>query len=135
MTAQEINLNDYVWKNRLLVFLSNDASSPKIQKQLDILLADAEELMERKLILLQVEPHRYKLIRPNQEKSPNWIHSDSLFKQLDTNTVSFEIQLIGLDGGMKMRSNEIVVLNQLTDLIDRMPMRQIELRNKKEQNK
>jgi hypothetical protein len=42
---------------------------------------------------------------------------------------AFEIILIGLDGGIKLRKNDIVSREELFSIIDAMPMRRNEMRN------
>ena len=44
---------------------------------------------------------------------------------------SFEIILIGKDGGIKFRDNSPVQSSDLYKIIDRMPMRQAEMRSQK----
>lgn len=43
---------------------------------------------------------------------------------------NFSISLFGLDGGKKFSSTEIVESNVIFNLVDSMPMRRQELRNK-----
>ena len=73
--AQDLNLSDYTWKNRLLVLSSAENNSDAIQKQLEILL-------------------------------------------------------IGEYGGVKMRTVNHVSTEFLFSLIDGMPMRRSELKNR-----
>jgi hypothetical protein len=130
MNAQDFALDDYVWKNRIVILISDEDNSAKVQNQISILLAEAEDLIERKMIVLEVKPEMYRLINPSQSANMEWISSDYVYKQINADSKSFEIQLIGLDGRVKMKSNEFVVLDELFALIDKMPMRQIELRSR-----
>ena len=43
--------------------------------------------------------------------------------------MTFEVVLIGLDGGIKLRQTKLVSLDKLFTLIDGMPMRRNELKN------
>jgi hypothetical protein len=43
----------------------------------------------------------------------------------------FNVVLIGLDGGKKFNSNTVEEANMFFNLIDKMPMRRQELRNKR----
>ena len=51
-------------------------------------------------------------------------------KQLDLNEDVFSVILIGKDGGVKLRSAEPVSAEAIFGLIDGMPMRQREMRNR-----
>ena len=128
--AQDLNLSDCTWKNRLLVLSAAENNSDAIQKQLEILLIDVEELMDRKLIIIHIEPDRYRQIIPEQEQIDNWIRSSQLYERYGKKSSQFEIQLIGLDGGVKMRSANHVSTEFLFSLIDGMPMRRNELKNR-----
>ena len=59
-----------------------------------------------------------------------WRHAEDLFKKFKKTKNGFEIILIGLDGGIKLRQNELLSTRKLFELIDGMPMRQAEIRNK-----
>ena len=132
MNAQDFTLDDYVWKNRIVVLISNEDGSVQIKEQLNILLANPEELLERKLIVLEVKPEKFRIVDPSQLAYIEWVNSGEVYKKIKVNSKPFEIQLIGLDGGVKMKDEDVMSPDDLFDLIDSMPMRLIELRNRKQ---
>jgi hypothetical protein len=52
-------------------------------------------------------------------------------ERLGLKTGTFQVVLIGKDGGVKLRSSEPVSMKDLFGLIDSMPMRQQEMESKK----
>lgn len=55
-------------------------------------------------------------------------------KQYGVREAEFRVILIGKDGGVKLNSQQPVTVNQIFELIDSMPMRQHEMRQKKEKS-
>ncbi|MCU0398062.1 MAG: DUF4174 domain-containing protein, partial [Cyclobacteriaceae bacterium] len=56
-------------------------------------------------------------------------------KQFGVTEEEFRVMLIGKDGGVKLNSQQPVTVNQIFELIDSMPMRQHEMRQKKEKSR
>lgn len=85
-----------------------------VNQQWQVLQQDSAGLAERDLQIERVEP------------------VSSLYKTYAVSAgESFTIILVGKDGGEKYRSNKITTTTQLFALIDGMPMRQAEMRQKK----
>ena len=82
---------------------------------------------ERKLIVYQLTPEKYKT---GMSENPDWQFSGELFKKYKSAKTNFEIILIGLDGGIKLRQQELLTTRDLFAIIDGMPMRRAEMRNK-----
>ena len=120
------DLSSYRWKNRLLLVFSQDEDSEKIHKQFTLLQQEMAGLQERKLVLYEIYPEKYKSLN-HEEK---WINSGSLYKEYKKSDTSFEVVLIGLDGSVKLRQNEILSIEKLFSTIDAMPMRRWEMRDK-----
>jgi len=57
--------------------------------------------------------------------------NESLFKKYKASTQNFTFILLGKDGGEKIRSHEPVNLEKLYQIIDAMPMRQAEMKQRK----
>jgi hypothetical protein len=55
-------------------------------------------------------------------------------KQFGVMEEEFRVMLIGKDGGVKLNSEQPVTVNQIFELIDSMPMRHHEMRQKKEKS-
>lgn len=120
-------LSHHKWENRLVLILTNDIDNPTYQSQLLEFNKEAEGLAERKLIIYQVLPDKYVT---GLADSSEWIVSSKLYGNYQKESV-FEVILIGLDGRIKLRQTEILSCEALFSLIDTMPMRQAELREKK----
>jgi hypothetical protein len=129
MNAQNFDLKQHRWQDRVIIIKSNDRNNGKFKEQLRAFEDHNRELTERKLILYQIinESINYK----DFETKKNKIFNISDFKDNEAvkkPTKDFEFILIGLDGGIKMRKEDVVSLNSLFKTIDAMPMRQNEIK-------
>lgn len=114
------NLNKHLWQNRIITITANKANSAKAISQLNALKIDTNKLIERKLIIY--------LCIDKDCKFYDFKNEIKLVKAKKTSE-NFRVSLIGLDGGVKFRSNKIEKANVFFNLIDKMPMRQQELKN------
>ena len=104
-----IELNQYLWKNRIILTFADDEDHTDLIKLKAEMKENNCEILNRDLLHLHLS---------NDGKTGNHI---------TTNDQSFRILLIGKDGGIKYESNQYVSLIQLFKLIDSMPMRQDEM--------
>lgn len=114
----------HLWEDRVIVIHADGFSMPDLKKQLEILGLDTAGLKERKLVIYQVMGREYKTglsASTNVQVFPHPMKYD---------IKAFTIQLIGLDGGVKLEKNHPVSLPEIFGLIDRMPMRRAELSEK-----
>ena len=118
-------LNDYRWENRIVLVMTNDETLETYQKQLQ-LLASSTEMKERKLLICKVMPNQYTLGLDNFD----WIKTSELYRKFHSKNTDFEVILIGLDGGVKLRQTDILTTEKLFSTIDVMPMRRAELKRK-----
>ena len=125
MHSQE--LTKYQWENRLIVVFTPTAENEKLQKQLETYKTEFKEFMERKLVMIHSLPGKQKELLP---ESSGWQDSN-LYQNMKESKLDYEVILIGLDGGVKLRQNEILETEKLFDLIDSMPMRKAEMQRKK----
>ena len=108
---QGIELNQYLWKNRIILTFAEDEDNPD-------------------LIRLKVEMKENKCEILNRDLLHFHFSNDSkIGNHTTTNDQSFRILLIGKDGGIKYESKRSVSLIQLFELIDSMPMRQDEIQD------
>ena len=121
MYSQE--LQDYKWKNRIILIISSSEKSEIFNKQINALEEDHTALEERKLILFKILPSKFKI---NLEE---WKQDSNLYDAYNPDKEDFKIILIGLDGGIKLNKDSFKSRSELFALIDGMPMRQAELRN------
>ena len=119
------NMDKHQWKNRVLLVYTDDINSEDFKNQTLILEEHEKELLERKLIVYRFSKDIYNF---NFEKK--WKTSNSLYKKYVNNLKSFKVLLIGLDGGIKLTQNSVLKSDKLFTIIDGMPMRKRELKNK-----
>ena len=106
-----IELNWYLWKNRIILTFADDEDHPDLIKLKAEMKENDCEILNRNLLHFHFS---------NDGKIGNIkIKKDQ----------SFRILLIGRDGGIKYESKQSVSLIQLFELIDSMPMRQDEMQH------
>lgn len=125
MQAQD--LADYRWQNRLVLILAEDSSNPLFQNQVQALQAAEEDLQDLRIVVFQALPKSY---ARGTQSTPNWMRSDDLYQSYKSIDRSFEVLLLGLDGGIKLRRHQVVTIDELYELINTMPMRRAELRRR-----
>ena len=127
MPTHSQDLSTYQWKNRILIIFDDYKNSDQLIKQLQQLENHKRGLLDRKLVVFQSTLTEY---RTGSNKYSHWLPGTDLAKRFKSNQTNFEVVLIGLDGGVKMRKEEIVYPDEIFGIIDKMPMRRAELRNK-----
>ena len=121
------DISSHLWKNRLLLLLTDSANNKVYDDQLAALRTNSEGLIERKLIIYKITPDKYNIGLDEN----NWIVSSKLYNDFKKdNNSEFEVILIGLDGGIKARKSEFMSIKELFGRIDSMPMRLRELERK-----
>jgi len=121
-------IKEYQWKNRLIIVnCGPDVSS--CQKQKLSLSAKQKELKDRDVLLLYLENQVCKMPDGTIKRA------DRFFDYLDIDPNSFEVLLVGKDGGVKYRKRKSIDPQIIFTLIDGMPMRQQEMRRIKGKNK
>ena len=128
MSGQDIA--KHRWENRLLLVVSKDHSNERLKDQLAVLNSCEQGLTERKLLIYQILPDKYK-VSTTYENGGSWHGGSRLYEQFSDTDSSFEAILIGLDGGVKLRKKGLLECKELLAIIDTMPMRQAEIRSKK----
>ena len=117
------------WQNRLIMVISKDYDNKNLKEQLAELNTCDEGLKERRLLIYQILPNQFKLSTNYDDETP-WRPGSSLYDRFGSSDATFEIILIGLDGGVKLRKKDPQSCETLWAVIDRMPMRQAEIRNR-----
>ncbi|MEM6264518.1 MAG: DUF4174 domain-containing protein [Bacteroidota bacterium] len=128
VVAYAQDLSSLQWKNRLVIVLANDEEDPLFTQQMKELSASVAGLSERRIVVYQVLP---KVFRKGLNRAEGWQNSSKLYQQFKRSSSGFEVILIGLDGGIKLREEALVTCEQLFGLIDQMPMRKAEMRQQK----
>ena len=122
--AQETK--EHRWKKRLIVVYAPKADDPSYLKQLEQLRDSVPELEERQVLVYRILPGEF----TTGLEGANWKPRDAgTFAGVQPED-GFGVLLIGLDGGIKLQSDTVVSADRFWALIDAMPMRRAELRNK-----
>lgn len=133
LTAQ--NLKSHQWKNRVIIVKTVDKNSKEFQEQRKAFRHSEDELMDRKIVLYEVIGDAIALVDLksnilNTKGKRSKKLADKLFNKKET----FEVILIGLDGGVKLQQTEPLTKEALFGIIDSMPMRQSEIHRNKTKN-
>ena len=126
MAQEDANsLAGYRWQNRVVVMMAPHEDR-KGAEQHQILSAAGDGLLDRDLVVVSITDG---LVAIDGVVSQHW-NVEQLVQALDLPRQEFSIVLIGKDGGVKLRSGEPVDVETLFALIDSMPMRQREMRER-----
>jgi hypothetical protein len=123
-------------KNRVLLVFAPSDQTPDFERQLDLLASHPNDLRERDLVLLPVVAMVHPPVTANTLRVPHPPIA-SPTEQLDLRhrfhvaPNQFTVILIGKDGGEKLRQHTPISIDKLNAVIDAMPMRQDEMRQKK----
>ncbi len=109
--ASEIDLADFQWIARPVVVFANTAANPAFEEQLALLADDIDDLVERDVVL----------ITDTAPDTPTELRTKLRPR-------GFMLTLIGKDGGVKLRKPFPWDVRELSRSIDKMPMRQREIR-------
>jgi len=127
-SVADLDLDALRWKNRVLVLFSPSESDASFQSQKQGLASSAEEVLDRNLMILEI-------VEQGQSRAGNQLLSEksvqAIRKRFGVQAGTFQVLLIGKDGGVKLRSSGPVSMKDLFGLIDSMPMRRQEMDSKK----
>ena len=126
-SVADLDLDSLRWKNRVFVLFSPSESDPLFQLQKQGLASSAQAVLDRELMILEITEQ-------GQSRAGNQLLSEKavqdIRKRFGLQTGTFQVLLIGKDGGVKLRSSEPVSTKDLFGLIDSMPMRRQEMESK-----
>tara|TARA_B100001250_G_scaffold210710_1_gene180818 strand:- start:2073 stop:2516 length:444 start_codon:yes stop_codon:yes gene_type:complete len=121
------SLSSFLWKNRLLlIFLDNEDAETveSISSSLNKLSCD---LNDRDMLIGWFTNEKQEI--NNIQINDNEIKNIKTRAKINGNTIT--VLLIGKDGGIKARYNNMPDLKEVFSLIDRMPMRRSEMKKDK----
>jgi len=110
--ARDIDLEAFRWIARPVVVFADTPADPAFQRQLDLLQDGMDELVIRDVVLI-TDTSRSELSDVRRKLRPR----------------GFMLTLIGKDGGVKLRKPFPWHVRELTRSIDKMPLRQQEIRD------
>ncbi|WP_069299318.1 DUF4174 domain-containing protein [Neptunicoccus sediminis] len=106
-------LEEYLWVKRPLVIFADTPEDPRFVRQMELLAENPEDLEERDVVVLidtdAANPSDLrKLLRPR----------------------GFQLTIVGKDGQVKLRKPRPWTIRELNRSIDKMPLRQQEIRQR-----
>ena len=122
-----MDLSQYQWKNRLLFVFAPDRSHPMYDALHRSLAAQAAEVHDRDLLVFEILETASS---GSNEADVQSAAAQSLREKFDVDRATFTVILIGKDGGVKLKREEDTKLKDIFSLIDSMPMRQEEIRQR-----
>ncbi len=110
--AIETNLSDFLWQKRPVIVFADSPNDPAFVEQMELLTARLDALAERDVVLItDTDPDARSEIR------------------LKLRPRGFMLALLGKDGQVKLRKPLPWDVRELSRVIDKMPMRQREIRD------
>lgn len=113
LDATDLSLEEFKWVARPLIVFADSPADPRFQEQIDLLLSRPEELVDRDVVVL-TDTNPSARSQPRQELRPR----------------GFSIVLLAKDGTVELRKPFPWDVREITRVIDKMPLRQQELRDR-----
>ncbi len=122
-------IEQHRWKHRVILLFAGDAQNKTLQKQLKLFGENTSGMNDRELVVYRIFEEQGK--KPgNKELTAGEVRQ--LRDRYEAPAQGFTFLLIGKDGTVKLRENELVAIERLFGLIDSMPMRKAEMRRKED---
>jgi hypothetical protein len=125
--ANAQNIADFKWKKRLLILVANSVEDTSLKQQLRAFTSEGSHIKERDLVLILMDKNH--IYFDNGQISQLSLPETYRVLQLEKDFTG--LVLVGKDGGVKLKTPFPVLPNKVFDLIDAMPMRKSELKNRK----
>ena len=110
----EINLDELTWEVRPLVIFAETPSDPRFQQQMDLILAEVDRLAERDvMIIVDTDDETMSDVRTTLRPR------------------GYMMALVGKDGRVALRKPEPWSVRELSRSIDKMPLRQQEISDRR----
>lgn len=132
MNAQDLKIHK--WENRVLIIKTSSVASEKYKNQLKEFSDASAALKDRRFVIYTIVGEDFTFTNyKNSTLNSTGKLSGKLAKFLNVKE-DFEIILIGLDSGTKLKQTQLLTKEKLFGLVDSMPMRSNELRRNKTKN-
>ena len=112
--ADDSDLSEFLWKNRPVVVFADSPSDPRFVQQIELLERELSQLADRDIVVLT-----------DSDPSANSPLRTKLRPR------GFMLVLLGKDGGVRLRKPLPWSVRELTRVIDKMPIRQQEVRDRR----
>ncbi|MGI9388750.1 MAG: DUF4174 domain-containing protein [Boseongicola sp.] len=110
--SSEVSLDDFRWLARPVIVFADTPANPAFKRQVDLLEARVDELVKRDVVLI-IDTSRADPSDVRRKLRPR----------------GFMLTLIGKDGGVKLRKPFPWDVRELSRSIDKIPLRQQEIRD------
>ncbi|ARU01435.1 DUF4174 domain-containing protein [Yoonia vestfoldensis] len=115
--ASEVSLAELQWLARAVVIFADTPNDPRFRQQMDLLLADIDRLIERDVILItDTDPAARTSVR------------------IALRPRGYALTVVDKDGRVLQRKPELWSVRELTRSIDRTPLRQQEIEDRRGEN-
>jgi hypothetical protein len=123
----ELKLEDYRWSNRVLLIIADDMTDSDYQKAIEILKKRRSEIEERDMITILITGQH--LVGVDQAAA-QVMDTKAAMEFLGQGPAGCRTVLIGKDGGVKLDRAGSPDLEEIFALVDSMPMRRREMRER-----
>ena len=123
--GRDVSLDQFRWNNRILVIFAGDSTQDTYRDQMDLLKSHNDGVLDRDLVIFSIFDNHCSLLG---DETISDASAREIRKKLSPVT-SYSIYLIGKDGGVKLKKDQILEVGELFSVIDSMPMRQREMRD------
>ena len=123
--AEGPSLEAYRWQNRLLLVFAPAEDDPRLARQMALSRAYGDGLAERDLLLMEIIGSKKMRIEGH---AGSLADAKALRDRHNVADDAFAVILIGKDGGVKLRKPLPWDVRELSRVIDKMPLRQQEIR-------
>lgn len=108
------NLNQFKWEKRPVVVFADSPNDPAFREQMELLQARSDDLSMRDVVVLtDTDPDARSALRRTLRPR------------------GFALVLVGKDGSVKLRKPRPWDVRELSRVIDKMPLRQQEIRDRR----
>ena len=122
-----MDLSQFQWKNRLLFLFSPNRSHPLFDVLQKSIAIQQAEVADRDLVIFEIlESGTSRMDTSDLDPQV----AQSLRDKFEVRPGRFAIILVGKDGGIKLNRQDQTRLEDIFGLIDTMPMRREEMRQK-----
>lgn len=122
-------LKKHLWKQRVLIVTASSPTNVGYKRQDQLLTKGKKGMKERDLVIYRLYSDHW--LNPDHH-SLSKEQADMIYDAYQIIPKTFSVILIGKDGNVKMRKDDIVSTREIFQLIDSMPMRKKEMRKNKE---
>jgi hypothetical protein len=113
------------FNDRRIILIVSSEHNLEIQNQIDLLEKNSMELEKRRLAVYTIIDGKIGPVINPSEKSEKFLNDN---KSDYTATLNPKTYLIGLDKSVKQTFTDFIQPQQIFNVVDRMPMRQAEMR-------